>query len=237
MLHNSESHRAGHSLTAPQATSLGRPLSDFRIIWEVIESYHPRLSSDGGELVEKRVGFHLDQLRASFPNIHDVQGKRILDLACGSRNYEDDTLNRYEPWMCRLLLHLGALPVGVDLAPQRDERFKAECADLTIPDALSFLETQSFDAAYISAFPTRKAIRHLVSKGLSWPAMRENILVHTRRCLKPDGIIIRQFTEGDEELVRGVFKENRAPSPEPHLPPNLRNPLPRHYYDDDEFLL
>lgn len=193
--------------TAPQRSTLGTQLSDFRVIWQVIDSYYPHLSPDDGEPVEKRVAFHLDQLRASFPNIHEVRGKRILDIACGSRNYQDDTLKRYEPWMCRLLHHLGAIPVGVDLAPQRDENFESHVADLTVPNALRFLDPHSFDAAYISAFPTRKAIRHLDSKGLKWSDMREDILSHMRRSLKPGGIIIRQFNAGDEELVRNTLKE------------------------------
>ena len=103
--------------------------------------------------------------------------------------------------MSRLLYHLGAHPVGVDLAPQRGEAFTSHTADLTIPDSLCFLESSSFDAVYVSAFPTRKAINHLMEKGLEWPSMRENLLAHIARCLKPDGKIIRQFSSADEELV------------------------------------
>jgi hypothetical protein len=47
-----------------------------------------------------------------------VRGKRILDIACGSNSSRSpDSGERtaaFEPWFCRLLLELGAEPVGVD---------------------------------------------------------------------------------------------------------------------------
>ncbi len=226
------------SLTSAQAGALDRQLSDLRIIWSVIDTYYPNLLPDEAKATTGRLTFHLAQLRAAFPNLNDLRDKHVADIACGSRCYEDNTKRQYEPWMSRLLLHLGATPVGVDLAAQQGETFDWRQADLTIPDALDILKSNSFDAVYICAFPTRKAIRHLDSKGLRWPDMRDNILSHVRRALKTDGVIIRSFTQADEELVR------LALTPEPPQNPAQQKPVqkppnypPRYYFDDDEYLL
>ncbi|MEY4668281.1 MAG: hypothetical protein RL518_980 [Pseudomonadota bacterium] len=164
---------------------------------------------------------HIDFLRASYPDIHDVYGKRILDLACGSTCYEDNPRGKYDPWMSRLLCHLGAQPVGVDIAPQRGESFESHIVDLTIPGSLRFLESSSFDGVYVAAFPTRKAIRHIVEKGLDWTTIRGDILRHLARCLKPDGKMIRQFSIADEQLVSET------------LATIFRPPPPSLFFDDD----
>ena len=233
MFHQSKG-RPPHSESEPVTPSQPQcHPEDLRLAWQVIEKYTPGIPGDDHQYIEHRVLFHLDQLKKAFPNLHDLRDKRILDLACGSRTYEDDTIGRYEPWMSRLLLHLGARPVGIDLTRQQGEEFAAYQVDLTVPDALEFIDSSSFDGAYICAFPTRKAIHHLHKKGLTWPEVRENILFHMRRCLKPEGIIIRQFSTGDEELVRKTLAEIQPPPPITMPPYNL----PRHYFDDDEFLL
>ena len=238
MLHEARLSPTSTPAKPPEFASFGSPLSDLRIIWGVIDTYLPNTAPEDAEPIEKRLTFHLYQLREAFTNIDDVRGKRILDLACGSRTYEDDPLKRYEPWMCRLLLQLGAIPVGVDLAAQREERFESHRADLTISDSLSFLPSHSFDAAYVSAFPTRKAIWHLDSKGLKWPSMREDILSHMRRCLKPEGVIIRQFSKGDEELVQRALTEVRKsqptqPASQPAPQPPSHDVSPLFYRDED----
>lgn len=238
MRHEVGSPHTTPSLTSAQADALDRQLSDLRIIWSLIETYYPNLPPDDAKPITGRLTFHLAQLRAAFPNLNDLRDKRVADIACGSRCYEDNTKKQYEPWMSRLLLHLGAIPVGVDLAAQQGEAFDCRRADLTIPDALEILESASFDAAYICAFPTRKAIWHLDSKGLSWPDMRENILSHVRRALKPDGVIIRSFTQADEDLVRQALTPEPPPAPMQQKPVQAPpNYPPRYYFDDDEYLL
>jgi len=218
----------------PQPQPVG--LSVLPLTWQVIQRYIPGLPGDDHQFIENRVEYHLSQLHKAVPSLEDVKGKRILALACGSRAYTDDTIGRYEPWMCRLLLHLGATPVGIDLAGQLNESFTSYKVDLTVPDALGFLDDGSFDAVYVCAFPTRKAVSHLDNLGLTWPSVRDNILTHMRRCLKPGGIIIRQFGPEDDKLAREALGSDTPPL-SPHrltLPPHN---LPRHYFDDDEYLL
>jgi SAM-dependent methyltransferase len=178
-----------------------RPPSDFRLAHQLIDARYPQFFEQDKEPLRDHIFQHLDFLRATYPDLNEVRGRRILDLACGSTCYEDNPRAKYDPWMSRLLSHLGAQAVGIDLAAQRGENFESHIADLTVPDSLSFLKSSSFDAVYVSAFPTRKAINHLMEKGFEWPSMRENLLAHIARCLKPDGKIIRQFSSADEELV------------------------------------
>ena len=219
---------------APGSISL--PAEDVERARELIAQFRPGLDDDSAKPLEDRLFFHINQLRASFGDIRAVKGKQIIDVACGSQFYVDNYQGRYDPWMSRLLVSLGAMSLGIDIAPQHEvEKFKPRPTDLTVPDALSFLESNSFDAYYISAFPTRKAVKHLVEKGLEWPAIRENILSHLNRALKPGGIVIRRFNNGDEKLVAGVLESPRPPVEPPALtmPPPYPRTMWRHY-DDDE---
>ena len=226
-----------HSTHQPttQPNHQSRPLADFRIAFHLIDKSYPDLDDASYDRLRKRVFQHINNLRASFPNLNEVKGMRILDVACGSKCYVDNARGKYDPWMSRLLVFLGAKPVGLDTADQRGEDFKPLKVDLTNPDALQGLESDSFDAYYICAFPTRKAIKHLVEKGLEWPAMRENILSHLNRALKPGGVVIKQFTPADEALVADTLKNLSPPAetPAPTMPPPYLRPMWRHYEDDE----
>lgn len=199
---------------------------DFQLATQLVLHYHPNLTEERIEPIRKRVIEHIDYLRVVLADLSHIKDKRVLDVACGSRNYKDDTVGAYEPWMARLLVHLGAIPFGVDLAPQRDERFEWRQADLLIPGSLNFLENHSFDAYYVCAFPTRKAVRTMLTTGPSWPTVRTELLSHLERCLKPGGTIIRTFTNKTEEYVEQVRQELQ-PKPQPQLPPHMRR-----YYED-----
>jgi hypothetical protein len=224
MLHSS---KHSTSYTPPSEPLQPKRLpQDFQLATNLVLDYHPHLTEEQIEPIRKRVIEHIDYLRVAFTDFLELRGKRILDIACGSRNYHDDTLKRYEPWMPRLLVHLGAHPFGVDLAPQSDERFGWRQADLLTPGALSFVETHSFDAYYVCAFPTRKAIKTMIATGPSWPTVRTEILSHLERSLKPGGTIIRTFTNKTEEYVEQV-RQSLQPAPELKLPPHVR----RHYED------
>jgi hypothetical protein len=95
-----------------------------------------------------------------------VRGKKILDIACGSNTSKAPasihvntpfgamTLGRaskgytalFEPWFCRILLELGADPVGVDMGDLDAEAFTHHRVDLGKAGALDFLPDHSFDA-------------------------------------------------------------------------------------------
>jgi len=66
----------------------------------------------------------------------DVKGLRVLDLGCGSIRSSDYNgtyvamkHRLYEPWLCRLLHHLGAHAIGIDRDIQ-DEEFEHHKIDL-----------------------------------------------------------------------------------------------------------
>jgi hypothetical protein len=80
--------------------------------------------------------------------------------------------------MSRLLKHLDASPLGIDICPQKNKSFDFDPANLTVHDALGILDTASLDAIYVSAFPTRKMIQRLVERGIEWAAPRENMMEH-----------------------------------------------------------
>lgn len=198
-----------NSLQSEEAPK-SRPLSDFRIAAQLINAHYPDIAMQDRDPITNRILTHIDFLRATYQDIHHVKGKRILDLACGAPSYEDNARGKYDPWMSRLLKHLDACPLGIDICPQPNKHFDFEVADLTIPDALSILDTASFDAVYVCAFPTRKMIQHLVERGIEWAPLRDNMMEHLSRALKPDGKFIRKFSESDELLVQEAIAVARA---------------------------
>jgi len=106
------------------------------------------------------------RLANSFGTLSDIQGKKILDIACGSNTSKAPALlyintpfgekrigrarkgftAQFEPWFCRILLELGANPVGIDFGDLNRELFAHYRADLGRIGALDFLPDHSFDA-------------------------------------------------------------------------------------------
>jgi len=111
-----------------------------------------------------------DRVVCAYPRLPHIEGKRILDLACGSatsrapsgtsrriplaglaRNQKAGGYSSlFEPWLCRILAGLGAQPVGVDLGDLEGEDFEHHQADLGRLGALDFLPSHSFDAVHDS---------------------------------------------------------------------------------------
>jgi len=186
-----------------------RQPEDEVIAYRVITSYYVDDGTHDFSVARQSILNHLDLLRAAYPDLHEVHGKRILDVACGARNYCGNQANdpdrssslRFDPWMSRLLLSLGAHPVGLDICRQIHEQFTSYQVDLTRKDALSFLPANSFDAFYVSGFPTTPAIKQFLSDGRTWPEVRDDILSHLHRSLKESGKVIRPFTEKTERFV------------------------------------
>jgi hypothetical protein len=113
------------------------------------------------EIIEQMAG----RLAQCFNSLSDHNGKRILDIACGSNTskmpgsiyvntpFGEITLGSrqgytslFEPWFCRMLFQLGANPVGVDFGDLEQEVFEHHHVDLGKPRALSFLTRHSFYA-------------------------------------------------------------------------------------------
>ena len=117
--------------------------------------------------VEEIIKQLLGRLAKAFGNLSTVKGTRILDIACGSitskappsiyidtpfgekRISTADTEGytaQFEPWFCRILLHMGARPVGIDFGDLDGEAFEHYRVDLGQIGALDFLPSRSFDA-------------------------------------------------------------------------------------------
>ena len=117
--------------------------------------------------VEEIIKQLLGRIASAFESLANVKGKRILDLACGSNTskapssiyidtpFGDKRISttdtevytaQFEPWFCRVLLQLGAHPVGIDFGSLEGEAFEHYRADLGQSGALDFLPDHSFDA-------------------------------------------------------------------------------------------
>ncbi|TAL53326.1 MAG: hypothetical protein EPN86_04510 [Nanoarchaeota archaeon] len=135
-----------------------------------------KLMRELGGGLSKKDAIDVDMvLRVAFRKIltlldHDLEGRVILDLGCGSRpcdgNYQDYSgysPRRFEPWLCRALhkletnpekygLSQGPHPIGVDIIPQIGEGFESYQRDLTQAKSLDMLPRNSVDLANESFF-------------------------------------------------------------------------------------
>lgn len=119
------------------------------------------------EIIKQLVG----RIYRAYGSFAILKGKRILDIACGSSTSKapsfvfvntpfgggripvpatDGYTAQFEPWFCRILLELGADPVGIDRGNLDGETFEHYPADLGQPGALDFLADLSFDAVHDS---------------------------------------------------------------------------------------
>ena len=158
------------------------------------------------EIIVQMVG----RISKAFGTLSAVQGKRILDIACGSNTsrapssiyintpFGEKRIGRatkgytaqFEPWFCRILLELGANPVGVDFGDLEGEAFEHYRVDLGQKGALIFMPDHSFDGIqdsrlfgspeFTAQFPNRADRRKVA----------QEIRRQEQRLLKANGIVI-----------------------------------------------
>jgi hypothetical protein len=149
------------------------------------------------------------RLANSYPELSDVPNKSILDIACGSNssklpssfflnslfggrsvreNREFTAL--FEPWFCRILLELGAVPVGIDFGNLEGEDFIHHNVDLGKPGALDFLPDHSFDGIQDSRLFGSPEFTAQFPHQADRLKVAQEIVRQEKRLLKPDGIII-----------------------------------------------
>ncbi len=158
------------------------------------------------EIIEQMAG----RLAHAFGRLSDLHNKKILDIACGSNTskfpgslfinspFGKRLFNRpnqgytalFEPWFCRLLLELGATPVGVDFGDLDQEVFVHYGVDLGKPGALDFISDASFDAIQDSRLFGSPEFTAQFPRSLDRLKVAQEIVRQERRVLKPDGIII-----------------------------------------------
>ena len=158
------------------------------------------------EIIEQMLG----RLADSYEHLSVLQNKKILDIACGSNSsklpaalyvntpFGEMALGRqskgytalFEPWFCRILLELGAIPVGVDFGDLEQEFFTHYRVDLGKEGTLDFLPGHSFDGIQDSRlFGSPEFTAQFPDPADRLKVARE-IRRQEKRLLKIDGIII-----------------------------------------------
>ena len=158
------------------------------------------------EIIVQMVG----RLAISFGKLSHIQGKRILDIACGSTTskapaglyintpFGELTLGRaskgytamFEPWFCRILFELGANPVGVDFGDLEHEVFAHYRVDLGKIGALDFLPDHSFDAIQDSRLFGSPEFTAQFPNQADRFKLAQEIRRQEERLLKANGIVI-----------------------------------------------
>ncbi len=172
--------------TAPDRALLNRALGELdsrhRLVPKIAAA--PNLGAIMTEFVTRLVD--------AFGSLSAIRGQTVLDIACGSSSSRSPVTGRqtseFEPWMCRLLLELGAHPVGLDIGDNAAEAFEHHRIDLGVRGALNFLATGSFDAIHESRLFGSPECRS--AYGRATERIRREVHRQERRLMRPGGIII-----------------------------------------------
>ncbi len=155
------------------------------------------------------------RLANSFGRLLHIQGKRILDIACGSNTskapaslyidtpFGKKTIGRvnegytaqFEPWCCRFLFELGANPVGIDFGDLDREMFTHYRVDLGQVGALDFLPDHSFDAVQDSRLFGSPEFTAQFPNQVDRLRVAQEIKRQEQRVLKVAGIVIHSDAE------------------------------------------
>ena len=167
--------------------------------------------------VEDIITQMVERMANAFERLANVQAKRILDIACGSntsrapasiyintplgekRIHTSDTESftaQFEPWFCRMLLELGARPVGIDFGDLDCEAFEHYRADLGQEGALDFLPSHSFDAVQDSRLFGSPEFTAQFPNQADRLKVAQEIKRQEQRLLKADGIVVHSDADG-----------------------------------------
>lgn len=159
------------------------------------------------EIIKQLVG----RIYRALNPLSTLKGKRILDIASGSNTSKappfvyvntpfgeqrihvpspEGYTTQFEPWFCRILLELGAHPVGIDLGNLDNETFEHYQVDLGVPGALDFLPDHSFDAVHDSRLFGSPEFTVQIPNRVDRLRVAEEIRRQEQRLLKANGIVI-----------------------------------------------
>jgi hypothetical protein len=177
-------------------TALGRTPSDRALLdgaLRELDAHHRLAAKIANEPhLEAIIKEFVSRLTDAFGSLAAINGKAVLDIACGSSSSRSPITGlvtaEFEPWMCRLLLALGAQPVGLDIGDLAGEAFEHHRVDLGVAGALDFLATGSFDAVHESRLFGSPEFRAAYSPATK--RIRREIHGQERRLLRPGGIVI-----------------------------------------------
>ena len=167
-----------------------------------------KMATESG--VEDIIQQMFGRLANSFATLSDIQDKKILDIACGSNTskapaslyintpFGEKRIGRaskgftaqFEPWFCRILLELGANPVGIDFGDLDREPYAHYRVDLGQIGALDFLPDRSFDALQDSRLFGSPEFTAQFPDQADRLKIAQEIKRQERRLLKTNGFII-----------------------------------------------
>jgi hypothetical protein len=112
--------------------------------WKKMRELGKQIDLKYGE--ESSIGGVISRATYFYVLLGGLEGRKILDLGCGSVNSRDTGKNRvFEPWLCRLLHASGARVVGVDWAEQVNEEFESYQINLVEDSSLKIFSNSGFD--------------------------------------------------------------------------------------------
>ena len=124
------------------------------------------------------------------------------DMYMNAREPLSETqIRNFEPWFPRLLLGIGAHPVGIDIGDLHDEEFEHYTFDLSKKDALSFLPDKSFDAVHMRLFTSSPQLEEITDKKRR-DELNQELARQISRLLKDGGKIIELDPEVQRELSK-----------------------------------
>jgi hypothetical protein len=177
-------------------TALGRTPSDRELLGRALRELDHRYHLASKIAAEPNLSVimmeFVSRLMDAFGPLSTIRGQTVLDIACGSNSSRSPVTGQptaeFEPWMCRLLVALGARPVGIDIGDLADEAFVHHQVDLGVPGALDFLATGSFDAVHESRLFGSPEFR--AAHGRATERIRREIHRQERRLLRQGGVLI-----------------------------------------------
>lgn len=179
-------HLAGLGRTTSDQALLRRALGELDTRHRLVSKIaaEPNLGTIMAEFVTRLTG--------AFGSLSAIRGRAVLDIACGSNSSRSPVTGRqtseFEPWMCRLLMELGAHTVGLDIGDNADEAFEHHRVDLGVTGALDFLATGSFDAVHESRLFGSPEFRS--AHGPATDRVRQEIHRQELRLMRPGGVLI-----------------------------------------------
>ena len=125
-----------------------------------------------------------------------LEGKKILDLGCGSNNpYLEGGIffkdSQFEPWLCRGLHILRFKPIGIDIGDLDKEEFEHYNTNLVHPNSLHMMSDNSIDLVNAHQFFDSPFLNLSLKANIS--ELKLNLYKQFERILKPEGIFIYHF--------------------------------------------
>ena len=143
------------------------------------------------DLIELKLRYGLEELLALLKE--NLKDALILDIGCGAKNSTDRAENTpenlYEPWLCRLLHHLGCNVVGIDIMDNETEPFESHRVDL-VNGGLDFLMGRNFDIATESNFLISPLLEKALGGFSQVSAFRERLIRELDLIVRPEGYFV-----------------------------------------------